>query len=110
MVGSPIGAERGVEGAVSVEPVVDDNSGQGTRGACPWMPRGAVGDGFPSFAVLLSVEGERGVGGTCEVSDRTVEQVESAVADEETGVSEAEGIIVCGLQIFPGAEEVEETK
>jgi hypothetical protein len=63
---------------------------------------------FPPFSVLLGVEGDGAMGSSLEVSDRSGEEIERTLANEEGDVLEQQWAILSAFAMFAGAEQEEQ--
>ena len=82
--------------------------GEGINGACGGVATACVANDFVTFAILLVVEGEGGVGGAVQVRLGCGVGVEFVVPDGEGNVAQTQWMVVIGFAIFTGAQQEEE--
>ena len=82
--------------------------GEGVDRACGGVTTAGMTNDFALFAVFLVVEGEGGVRSPVQVLLSGSSGVQFMVPDCEGNVAQAQGVIVGGVAVFPGAQQEEE--
>ena len=82
--------------------------GEGVDRACGGVATAGMTNDLAPFAIFLVVEGEGGVRSSAQVHRRCSGGVQFVVPDGERNVAQAQGVIVGGVAVFPGAQQEEE--
>ena len=82
--------------------------GEGIDGACGGVTTAGVTNDFAPFTNFLGVECKGGIRSPVQVRLGRSGGVQFVVPDCEGNVAQAQGVVVCGVAIFPGAQQQEE--